>query len=492
MGFHPARQLKVLADPRLARRALGQFETPFDVALAMAEWATRGHAWRRLVEPGAGGLAFIRAVAALTPLPGEAWAVELDPVAAERARQAANQLGVAVRVVVGDFLDPDLYMGEGSFDVILCNPPYVRHHYLEPSYKLAVAERLGRWANMRVDRLSGTQVYFLLRALQLASPGARVAFITGSEWLQSRYGRPIRNFLSSTGFLRGLLVAAPGELVFDGVLSTACIVLLECNRKPGLPVKVGWNLSRAQLCDAARFGESETPGTEMMPHDALLRLETWTKPRTLSSGSGRLGDYFRARRGIATGANDFFVLAPQQVQFHGLSECVVPAVVSPRQLSGWSEVGLAEFRILEERGDRCWLVHCRESVDALPPPAAAYLRTGEDAGLRERYLCAHRSPWYVLEAVEPAPLLIPYMARRNFPCIRNRVGARHLNLFHGLYPREHLSHLAVDVIWRYLNTVEGAGGLLECSRAYADNLRKLEPRDLESVELPLDVCVQLC
>jgi hypothetical protein len=425
------------------------------------------------------------------PLPDEVWAVELDPAAAERARQAANQLGEAVRVVVGDFLDPDLYLGEGLFDVILCNPPYVRHHYLEPSYKLAVAERLGRWANTRVDRLSGTQVYFLLRALQLASPDARVAFITGSEWLQSRYGRPIRNFLMATGFLRALLVAAPGELVFDGVLSTASIVLLECNRQADSLVKVGWDLSRDELCNATRFGESITPGTKMMSHEALLRLKTWSKPPTLGSGSQRLGDYFRARRGIATGANDFFVLAPQQVAFHGLSEWVVPAVVSPRQLSGWCEVGPSEFRVLQERGDRCWLLDCRASPHVLSAPIESYIRTGEDAGLPHRYLCRHRSPWYALEVVRPAPLLVPYMARRCFPCIRNRAGVRHLNLFHGLYPREHVSDWAVDIIWRYLNSEEGARRLLDSSRTYADNLKKLEPTDLESVELPLEICGQL-
>jgi release factor glutamine methyltransferase len=47
-------------------------------------------------------------------------AVDKSPEAAEVARQNATRLGLAVEVVVGEFIAP-----EGAFDLIVSNPPYI-------------------------------------------------------------------------------------------------------------------------------------------------------------------------------------------------------------------------------------------------------------------------------------------------------------------------------------------------------------------------------
>ena len=80
----------------------------------------------------------------------------------------------------------------------------------------------------------------------------------------------------------------------------------------------------------------------------------------------------------------------------------------------------------------------------------------------------------------PAPILCTYMARRPPAFVRNRCGARHLNIAHGLYPRETLPPAVLDSLAAWLrNNVGVAAG-----RTYAGGLTKFEPKELERIPIP--------
>jgi hypothetical protein len=188
----------------------------------------------------------------------------------------------------------------------------------------------------------------------------------------------------------------------------------------------------------------------------------WTRP---PPSGPRLGALFRARRGVATGANDFFVLAPARARALRLPERVLrPCVAGPRDL--------APRRLL--------------TVGRGEPGRAlrAYLAEGEAAGLHRRYLCRSRDPWYRIEEIEPAPLLVGYMARGGVRVFGNRAGAIHLNLLHGIYPRPGTPARAVARLRRYLESPAGQAAAVAAARRYAGGLVKLEPRDVEDIVVP--------
>jgi hypothetical protein len=80
----------------------------------------------------------------------------------------------------------------------------------------------------------------------------------------------------------------------------------------------------------------------------------------------------------------------------------------------------------------------------------------------------------------PAPILCTYMARRPPAFVRNLCAARHINIAHGIYPRQPMSPRRLDALRDWLQAhVAAADG-----RIYAGGLAKFEPKELERVLVP--------
>jgi len=79
-----------------------------------------------------------------------------------------------------------------------------------------------------------------------------------------------------------------------------------------------------------------------------------------------------------------------------------------------------------------------------------------------------------------APILTTYMARRPPAFVHNPAHARHLNIAHGLYPRESFSQTVLDNLVAYLRkSVQVTQG-----RTYAGGLTKFEPGEVERLLVP--------
>jgi hypothetical protein len=72
------------------------------------------------------------------------------------------------------------------------------------------------------------------------------------------------------------------------------------------------------------------------------------------------------------------------------------------------------------------------------------------------------------------------MARRPPAFVRNLAAARHINVAHGLYPRERLSTECLDALARFL----GSSTRLVDGRTYSGGLTKFEPKEMERLLVP--------
>ena len=96
------------------------------------------------------------------------------------------------------------------------------------------------------------------------------------------------------------------------------------------------------------------------------------------------------------------------------------------------------------------------------------------------YIASKRRAWWSVGLYPPAPILATYMARRPPAFVHNTAAARHLNIAHGIYPREEFSRRVLDRLVEYLCCATR----LSDGRTYAGGLTKFEPREMERLMVP--------
>jgi adenine-specific DNA-methyltransferase len=109
-----------------------------------------------------------------------------------------------------------------------------------------------------------------------------------------------------------------------------------------------------------------------------------------------------------------------------------------------------------------------------------FLRLAKAAGASEGYVALNRKAWWSVGLKAPAPILATYMARRPPAFVRNPIEAGHINIAHGLYPRDPLPPEVLDKLAAYLAQATD----VRQGRTYAGGLTKFEPREMERLMVP--------
>lgn len=468
--------------PGAIRRAAGQFLTPHWAADLMGAWLLQEET-DLLCDPAVGSARLLyRTAQRPEPGPNELLGFDIDQSCLAMADLNLQARGLkSYRVERRNFLlDPI----DVAPDAVTCNPPYCRHHAIDPAEKAAIhdgfAERLG----LRLNRLAGLHVLFLVRALEIAAPGARLAFITPAEWLDVNYGREVKQFVLEHARVEALVILKDDHLFFDGALTTAAITLLRKHGSgpdPGRTTKIvhlPTDLPEVDAVLAALRGEGGLRVDEVQ----LDAVQRWSRKTAARSRGRALGELARVRRGIATGCNRFFVISEATRREHDLAlDDLLSCITSPRLIDGL-ELTSRDLDTLDDEIPR-WALECRDpgSEDS-ETSLGRYLRRGRDKlQAHAGYLASKRRPWYALERRVASPILFTYMNRQRPRFIRNRAEAVPLNTFLIVEPRDGVD---VEQLWQALNSEAFLHQLQDERRAYGGGLWKIEPKELEALPLP--------
>ncbi|HEY4162085.1 MAG TPA: N-6 DNA methylase [Dongiaceae bacterium] len=458
--------------PARLRRALGATYTPPEIVRAMLERAASeagADAVARIVDPGAGSGRFLLAAAEKFP-DAALIGIESDPVAALllRANLAAGGLSQRARVIVGDYRIAALPPLDGR-TLFIGNPPYVRHHDIGPEWKNWFAVAARRYG-VKASRLAGLHLHFFLRTLELARPGDLGCFITAAEWLDVNYGAALRALLAGRLGVIALDVFDPKALPFEDAATTGVITHF---RIDAAEQTAGLRL----IDDVAALGSRGAGKT--ITRMALASSPRWSallKPQSARpAGWIELGAICRVHRGQVTGGNAIWI---EGVAGRELPERFLhPTVTKARELlrAGKDLVNAQDLRRVID------LPPDLDALDAVERAAVArFLDWVRAQGGDASYIARHRKPWWSVGLKPVAPILCTYMARRPPAFLRNRCSARHINIAHGLYPRETLPDAALNALaaWLRENVTQSSG------RTYAGGLTKFEPKELERIALP--------
>jgi adenine-specific DNA methylase len=482
------------------QRKLGKFETPEPIAEFISRWAIR-KGDDLVLEPCIGaGVLFFKAIQQLEEFQvsnrtsKNIYGVDIDFTAVENVK-ARLELGQreSSNLVCMDFLKTTPNIDIHLVDVVICNPPYTRHQDLEQNYKSEIAEGIEKNTSIRLSRQSSIYVYFVIHAAQFLKENGRMAFVLPTNFLEVNYGVALRRFLVENFRVVAIILFPEGRLQFPTVLTTTCIVLLEKQKHEKdttIFLKLNLPVDPQKLVEATENPSSfstEAWVTVNKVHQASLNpTHKWNRysyPHIRNDRRlGILRDIARVKRGIATGANNFFTLSEDKVRKFEIERKFLKPILKGARNAPFLDFAMKDFQELKQNGKRVWLLSSDQKKDELHGTSfLRYIELGEKEGLHHRCLTSSRQIWYSSEKRVPSPIIFTYMNRNRPRFILNKARILVLNTFHFLYPEQKTiqSNVELKALLAYLNSNKTLSLLSSIGRIYGGGLLKVEPRELE-------------
>jgi adenine-specific DNA-methyltransferase len=472
------------------RNRTGQFATPSLLAEEIVRFC-----WQRwqqcprsvsFLEPCIGTGSFYSALLRVFPNDWieRAEGYEIDEEYADATKSIWHESGLAL--TLGDFLQQP--QPRRRFNLLITNPPYVRHHHLDRVQKVFLQDLVRERLGIRISGLAGLYCYFLLLSDAWLEQGGLSLWLIPAEFMDVNYGTAVKEYLTTRVRLLHLHRFRPAEVQFDDALVSSAVVVFE-KAKPD-DQEVVFSLGGSLLKPA------QSISTRLRSLGATEKWTSYTAASCLNTSRSQkeilFGDLFQVRRGLATGNNRFFILPRAEARRIGLPvEFLRPILPAPRQMS--EQVIEANPDGFPKLDPQLALLDCRLTeleIKKRYPNLWCYLEGGKRKCIHEKYLTSRRSPWYSQEDRPAPPFLCTYMGRNSngrkpFRFLWNKSQATAHNVYLLLYPRNILQEVltrdpslqaAVFAALQSLDTEKIAGS----GRVYGGGLYKLEPKELSS------------
>ncbi|MCW1912650.1 Eco57I restriction-modification methylase domain-containing protein [Luteolibacter sp. GHJ8] len=200
---------------------------------------------------------------------------------------------------------------KGGFDIVLANPPYVRHETIS-DYAPVLREHYEVTAS-RADLF----IFFYEQGVELLRDGGILTFITSNKYYRAAYGSKLRPFLRDKLTLH-TLIDFDDAPVFDAIAYASILIGSKGAAEEGHRIRAyNWKPEDSvqrlpQVLEANSFAlrqaKLSAEGWQLEPPAVVELLDK------LRIKGTPLGDYVGGRfyRGIITGLNDAFVITAEK------------------------------------------------------------------------------------------------------------------------------------------------------------------------------------
>jgi hypothetical protein len=418
-------------------------------------------------------------------------------------QDALNSIEINITLLSGDFL---LEKFDRKFDIIIGNPPYVRHEdigmYHSPDYKDILYKKFSSFleSNILLDRKSDYLIYFCLKSLNLLNSNGVLAFLTSNAWLEVNYGKTLQDHLISMIMKNNLtfceIIHQSGSRFWKHLGINSIIFLASKSSKEDvLSGKIYFTesirdlneISKTSLKNGLFFCKefaSDDYRTEAISIEELKTSNKWAGNFLRASKEERillrdikgqgvsLSTIANVQFGIKTGANDFFhvsvdkpseneilVKMKNKTGFIGKMEAefLSPLIKSPVECEGY--VVPIDFI------PKVWLFNCRTSLEQLESTGALlYIKWGEKEsvtikqgkklgtivkGYHKLKSLSQRELWYSLPAYSIPDLLWTKSYHNKPGCLLNQAKCLPDQRFYGISVHDPKS---IPIIFTFLNS----------------------------------------
>lgn len=253
------------------------------------------------------------------------------------------------------FFDPLwMFQMHDGFDVVIGNPPYVRHEKIKdqkPELQRIYGQKDS--AGIPLGSFAGTAdylVYFIERGMRLLKPGGAFSYITSNKWYRAKYGENLRFWMTRNTKLITIIDFGDAE-VFEAIAYPTIITAERRNGAGPMPDDCFRALNWPDLggdADKERFWTYLDIAGFNMPQVALEKggwqIEPTAKRDLLTrvrAAGVPLGDYVEGRfyYGVKTGYNDAFVIdgatRATLIEADPKSEKIIKPYLRGRDIKRW-------------------------------------------------------------------------------------------------------------------------------------------------------------
>lgn len=382
-------------------------------------------------------------------------------------------------------------------NLMLVNPPYNRSHEISPEYRNQIEKLAYEDTGITVPKNAGLYVYHLLILDKWLDQDGIAVWLLPSSFLQTQYGSSIRDYLTNKVTLLKLHSYDDEKEQFSNASISTTIVVFKKKK----PLKTDDNVVEV----SHGFSATQAKVLRIPLSSFYEEKDNWRKIILGSLNNNqkceyRISDLFEIKRGLATGANSFFVLEREKARELNIpSFALKPILPKSRLING--RVINSEVDGYPRLDKQLVLIDCdlpESIIQKDYPDFFKYLNKAKEPDkngkkIIERTLVRSRKPWYKQEKRTPSKYLLTYMGRQKADSpslyfLLNKSRALALNTYMLLYPKpwlmdlleknERLDEELLSCLndSAYLNIEEGV-------RIYAGALQKIEPSELRKWNL---------
>lgn len=361
----------------------------------------------------------------------------------------------AANLVEQDFFE---YNREKKFDLILTNPPYVKHQ----SQQKELIERY-RKNNPELSLLSNSSdlwAYFLIKSIVHLHENGALGAILPWAFIQADYSKKLRAWLAER--FAEIKILALNNPYFESAQERVVLLWLKGYGKQNKTIFTAFT---KEFTDEFEFTKISRSAWEKDKVTSVSKVDLDCIFNNLKDNFGFVDFKTLAdtRIGIVTGANKYFIRDKEYVRSKKFTEKQVqPILTSATEISGLLANGIGGLK---------QLVTINESdADKLD----WFIREGVESGFHLRSHSKNRSPWYAIKTGSVPDAFSPYRVGKIPYMILNDHQIQSVNSVHRIYFNG-LTVLEKKWVLVSLLSIYGQLSLSINAKTYGRGMMKIEP-----------------
>ncbi|MFH1697479.1 MAG: N-6 DNA methylase [Candidatus Omnitrophota bacterium] len=362
------------------------------------------------------------------------------------------------------------YSADKKFDLVLMNPPYVRHHRLNNSKKIRYQKKIDLLCKVR--QTSDLWVYFLVKATNHLKEGGNIGAILPWSFLQAEYSQSIRTWLAER--FESIKVLSLGAEYFEKAKERVILLWLRGYGVKTNSIEIAFSQDIEENSEYFKISMKEW-GSSSVCSIKENNVEEIIEEYIAKYNFVKFSQYCDVKIGIVTGADDFFIISKDIADVFGIKQDdLLPIITTAKEFHG------LHFNGYKPHSQLFYIAHNHLSRSYLE-----YIKAGEELGYNLRAHSQNRDPWYAVSARKPPDAFFPYRATAIPYFSFNDSKVYCTNSIHRLYFNNLSEH---EKKWLQVSMLSAPAQLsLEAfSKVYGKGVLKIEPKALKNSIVYLD------